>query len=201
MTGIRSIQRQATRKAILSTARRLFLNNSFEGVGVREIAAEAGVATGTVIAAFGSKADLLNAIVIENMEAQIPLMEQAVVDLITTHDRVTACCSVCVNYHHKQIAIVRASMADAWTRSESADAPVLKALKPILRFIKMELERGVSRGEVDPTLNLSLVSSMLFDTILSAYRMSLYSDKDGENLTAILHERLNVLWRCCAVGA
>jgi AcrR family transcriptional regulator len=196
MTGIRIQQRQATRTKILKTARRLFLNSNFDQVGVREIAVEAGVATGTVIAAFGSKADLLNAIVVQDLDAQLPLMEAAAAKYVRTNERIIASCLACLSYQTHQIAIVRATMADAWTRSDEAENRVRKALKPMVEFMVHELERGLGRGEVQFGLDLRLAAWMIFETLINTYRIPVYSKTAPmRDLNAILTQRLSLLLR------
>ena len=196
MTGIRIQQRGATRGKILKTARRLFLGANFNQVGVREIAAESGVATGTVIAAFGSKADLLNAIVIQDLEVQLPLMEAAASEYSGTCDRIRAACLACVTYQAHQIAIIRAIMADAWTRSDEAESRVRVALKPLVALLMHEMELGVLRGEVQFGLDLKLVSVMILETVSNTYRIPVYNAASGApDLSAILTSRLNLLLR------
>jgi AcrR family transcriptional regulator len=193
MTGIRSQQRVATRERILATARQLFLKATFEQVGVREIAAEAGVATGTVIAAFGSKGDLLNAIVVEDLQVQLPLMQCAAEKFDGTFERILAICNACFAYHTYQLAIVRASMADAWTRSDEAENRVREAVKPIIAFLVKELERGIARGEVRVGTNLKLASTMILETVLNSYRIPLYGDSTMSDLGAVIEKRLSLL--------
>jgi AcrR family transcriptional regulator len=200
MTGIRIQQRQATQGKILKTARRLFLNANFDQVGVREIAAEAGVATGTVIAAFGSKTDLLNAIVIQDLQAQLPLMQEAATQHTTTFDRVLASCLACISYQAHQIAIVRASVADSWTRTEEAENRVREAFKPLSAFMVHELERGLMRGEVQFGTDLRLASMMIFEILINTYRIPVYSSKAQQrDLGAILTQRLTFLLRSVCV--
>jgi AcrR family transcriptional regulator len=199
MTGIRSQQRVATRERILATARTLFLSASFEQVGVREIAAEAGVATGTVIAAFGSKGDLLNAIVVDDMQMQLPLIKAAAAQHDATYDRLVASCAACVAYQVKQIAIVRASMADAWTRTDEAENRVRAAVKPIMSHIVSELERGVIRHEVRVGTDLRLAAQMIFETVINSYRIPIYGSSTPADLTPMLEARLGLLLQAICV--
>ncbi|HEX8569938.1 MAG TPA: TetR family transcriptional regulator [Caulobacteraceae bacterium] len=53
----------ATRAAILQAARRRFASEPFEQVGVRDVAAEAGVDAALIARYFGSKEDLFHAVV------------------------------------------------------------------------------------------------------------------------------------------
>jgi AcrR family transcriptional regulator len=61
-------QRDATRAGILDAARAHFEERGFEGANVRAIAAEAGVAAGTVLLHFTDKRDLLHAALFEDLE-------------------------------------------------------------------------------------------------------------------------------------
>ena len=55
----RAEQAKATRRAILESARRLFLSNGYGPTSIRAIAEEAGVAVQTVYAVFGNKRQLV----------------------------------------------------------------------------------------------------------------------------------------------
>lgn len=63
MTETKTVRRRdaaATRLAILASARSLFARDSFENVGIREIASEAGVDAALVSRYFGSKEELFS---------------------------------------------------------------------------------------------------------------------------------------------
>jgi AcrR family transcriptional regulator len=60
---LRAKRAAETRLALLDAARRLFTTSGWAGTGMRDVAAEAGVATETVYAYFPSKRDLLQAVV------------------------------------------------------------------------------------------------------------------------------------------
>ena len=59
MSPRRAEQAKATRRAILESARRLFLSNGYGATSIRAIAEEAGVAVQTVYAVFGNKRQLV----------------------------------------------------------------------------------------------------------------------------------------------
>jgi AcrR family transcriptional regulator len=200
MSTIRSQQRASTQRNILVTARRLFLAASFESVGVREIAAEAGVATGTVFAAFGSKVDLLHAIVIEDMNEQLTLMKAAIVPTDTSFERIANICMACVVYQSNRIATVRAAMADAWTRSDEAESKIRRATKPLYQMVVDELKRGISRGEIRGDLDVKLGAIVILETLINTYRVPLYDDATPADLGVILRARLDTILRGYAIG-
>ena len=59
MSPRRAEQAKATRRAILESARRLFLSNGYGATSIRAVAEEAGVAVQTVYAVFGNKRQLV----------------------------------------------------------------------------------------------------------------------------------------------
>lgn len=67
----RAVQKEETRKRILEIAREHFERDGFEGASVRGIAAEAGVAAGTVLLHFTDKRDLLHAALFDDLAALI----------------------------------------------------------------------------------------------------------------------------------
>jgi AcrR family transcriptional regulator len=75
----RKQQAAATRKEILDTAERLFLQNGYAGTSMAAIAKEAGVALKTVYIAFETKAGLLRALWHRNLRGgleDVPVGEQ-----------------------------------------------------------------------------------------------------------------------------
>jgi AcrR family transcriptional regulator len=195
MTSIRTQQRETTQRKILQTARKLFLASSFDSVGVREIAAEAGVATGTVIAAFGSKVDLLHAIVIEDLNEQLVLMKVAAASFDQTFDRILKLCEACIAHQSNRLAIVRASMADSWLRSDEAENKIRKAIKPLHQVVVDELLRGIERGEIRADLHVKLGANLILESLLNTYRLPLYDDVANADLGKMLRERLDILMR------
>lgn len=67
----RAAQKEETRQRILAVARSHFERDGFAGANVRGIAAEAGVAAGTVLLHFADKRDLLHAALFDDLAALI----------------------------------------------------------------------------------------------------------------------------------
>lgn len=202
MTGIRARQKIATQERVLQAARALFLVQPYEEVGVRDIAAEAGVATGTVIGAFGSKADLLNMIVIEDYMAQYSLIRQAVLGRESLFDRVLAMAMAmaCVGYQQAQLPLLRASLAHSWTRTPAAEGQVREAIRPIFAFIRQELSTAQVLGDVVADAPLWAVTEMLHDQLMAAYRRLAY---DGQSLAEVercLSVRLGLVLDAVSTG-
>jgi AcrR family transcriptional regulator len=201
MHGIRARQKMATQERVLLAARTLFLARPYEEVGVRDIAAEAGVATGTVIGAFGSKADLLNTIVIEDFTTQFELLRQAVLGKQRLLDRVTAMSMACVRYQEKQLPLLRASLAHSWIRTQSAESLVRDAVRPIYAFIREELSTAQVLGDIAADAPLWVLTEMLFDVLMSAYRKMAYDGLSASEMEVVLRQRFKVILGGAAPGS
>lgn len=70
-TAPRTKNAAATRQAMLSAARRRFLQESYENVGLREIAGDAGVDVALVSRYFGSKEDLFKEVLLEGKAGNV----------------------------------------------------------------------------------------------------------------------------------
>jgi AcrR family transcriptional regulator len=193
MSGVRNRQKLATQEKVLAAARRLLLTRPYEDVGVRDIAVEAGVATGTVIGAFGSKADLLNTIVIEDFLNQFDLIRDAVRGHETTLDRMVAIGMACVRYQEHQLPLLRASLAHSWIRSMEAESQVQDAVQPIWNFIRQELSVGVVTGELPESARLGLLVELLFDSVLSCYRRMAYGGHSSDQVEERLRARMGIV--------
>jgi len=67
----RSEQKEETRQRLLDAAREVFEAEGFEGASLRQIAARAGIAAGTIFVHFRDKRDLLHAALFEDLAATL----------------------------------------------------------------------------------------------------------------------------------
>lgn len=73
----RATQREDTRRRLLGVARQLLLERGFEHTALRDVAAAAGVALGTIFVHFTDKHDLLCAALFEDLERAMALAAAA----------------------------------------------------------------------------------------------------------------------------
>jgi AcrR family transcriptional regulator len=201
MTGLRAKQKEETRDKVLAAARRLFIERTFDEVGVRDIASAAGVATGTVIAAFGSKGDLLNAIIVEDLQHQQSLIEAQANSQTDFPARVLAMMVACAHYQSSQISIVRAGMADSWVRSLEAETKVRAALRPLMDFLVFEIKAACQANEIRGDIDVELFAQMILDIQLATYRTGIYNNTSLDNLKPMLEQRLAILLHGVSIGA
>ena len=193
MTRLKSVECGNTRARILATTRKLTISASFEQVAVREIASDADMATRTIISIFGTKGDLLLAIVEEDLTRLLPLSHASTESHDGTSDRILAICLTCAAYHVNQIAILRATMAASWTFSADDAKRVQAAIKPMLELIIRELNRGIGRGELRSDMIIPLTATMILETVVNSFRDAIYGEVILSDLENDIKQRLNLL--------
>jgi AcrR family transcriptional regulator len=79
MAGLRAQQKDQTRQALISQARRLFATNGYAGVALAEIVQSAGVTKGALYHHFGGKTELFRA-VLEEVQQEVAQQVSAVAE-------------------------------------------------------------------------------------------------------------------------
>jgi AcrR family transcriptional regulator len=195
MTGIRARQKQATRVRILESARAQLLHRTFEDVGVREIAEGAGVAAGTVIASFGSKADVLEALMIEDYAIQYQQAIEASQGLETVSTRLLAMLAVGITYYADQPGLLKASLTATWGNAREASQRIFQSMRPIYATIAAELDAGKARGEVRADVDVKTGAHMVFECLVATHAVSIHGTGDTATMHRVLERRLGLLLR------
>ncbi|MFN8127118.1 MAG: helix-turn-helix domain-containing protein [Candidatus Nanopelagicales bacterium] len=154
----RRMQAEQTRAAVLDAARRLFAERGWAGTSMRGVAKEAGVAMETVYAGFGSKGQLLAAVMdvaVVGDDLPIPLAQRDValgLAVGTREQRVAKAASMSTAISARTCDLVRALLHGATTDSTLAER--LTALDArrrgeIAGFFELVASRPATPEELD----------------------------------------------------
>lgn len=143
-----------TNDLLVAAAERLFLDRSLEDVTVEEIAAEAGVATGSIYNHFGSKAGLHAAVVQRAIEVDREHMDLAYIDERTPADQIRAAAAEYLRFALEQPALFRmlASPPDPGSYpagQRTADELAARVAEQNQRLADA-IRAGVASGEMRP---------------------------------------------------
>ncbi len=149
MTTWRETAREQRKELILEAAARVFARNGFQRATMREIADEAGIATGTIYLYFDDKRDLLLSIA-EQLVHLIPreLPSHATPDEERSFIR-------CVL--DEQLRVVeeyrpffRAVVGEMWTDDSLRTQYLNRVLAPLVNTIELFLKIGIETGKARP---------------------------------------------------
>ncbi len=161
-----------TRRAqILKVAAAVFAEKGYQRATVKEVAARAGIAPGTIYLYFGSKRDILSAIV---SETETPMVA-ALLEMGELGDREAMIVMIekGLSITDAQLPFNRTLFSEVWVDDgilEESVAVRIRQIHHLLeRYIAERIATGVFRS-VDPALTAQLVLGMFGSLIVPAVR-------------------------------
>ncbi|WP_327350651.1 TetR/AcrR family transcriptional regulator [Streptomyces sp. NBC_01304] len=185
--GVRRRDAAATREAILHSARKAFARSGYDGVGVREIAAGAGVTAMLVNRYFGSKEQLFIDVLDECMRQPRVMSDDNIKSPTAARDLATAL----VRQTERGAPPLDGFMIMLHSASSAQAAPYARKL--VEEHHHRTLAQGLD-GQLAPqraALVLSLVSG--FQVMRQMYGLSALADADSETLIDLLTPLLEQL--------
>ena len=167
----RDMRREATKAAVLEAARRVFLEQGFEGATIKQIADEAGVSPGTVLNAEPSKAALLVAILKREYEQIAESAERMEAVLSgNASDRLNALLHLMLDGHTRHTELFAAAIGHSWLVSDPAYQAAIEDMDFAWEALRRVMRDGVERGEFREDLNIDGLLQVLLDIFFSAIR-------------------------------
>ena len=190
----RALAKQRTRERVLAAARRLFSERGYEGATIRDIAQAAGMSTGAVFASFADKSELFEEILTADYEVIYAQMTQAARAAKTVDEALLGLFGVAYSFHLEQLPLLRASIAESWTRSEAAERRARNDLKHIFKLIGAALQRAIDEGQLKKDIDAKLLAEITWDVYVANYRRAVYDGWSVEALLARLSDQLKVIF-------
>lgn len=155
-----------SRQAILSAARRLFMEQGFRGIAMRQIAEAVGVTKAALYYHFHDKEELFVAVVESYLLEMASLIDEAVAAGGTTRTQVGTVVRRMLTQPVEQRAVLRLASQELSNVSEAARRRFLAAYhERFVQRIADLLQRGIASGElrpVDPTLATWTLLGMMY---------------------------------------
>ncbi len=182
-----------TRGRVLQAARDLFMERGYEAATIRDIAARAGLSTGAVFASFSDKADLFKAVLAEDLERQLELLEAVQSVDLPVKQALLTLFRAAYSFHLEQLPLLQAATGLSW--SQGLDGPLghRPAYGPAVAAITGLLDRGQARGELPARADTTLIAEMVWEGYLANYRRAVFDQWGLEQLLAHLAQQIEVL--------
>jgi AcrR family transcriptional regulator len=195
MLGQREEQKRRTRARILAAARKLFEDPGYDATTIRMIAAEAGVAVGSVFTTFESKEDVLIAITGE-------VLDQLAEDMAKTFDAIggTAREKAKIFFAEAFIALqerlpllmVHLGLAWRWSRTVEAERKV--QLTKVFKIMVDALSEGVRSGELPADTDIPFLTDILADIFIRNFRRAWFRQLDARALAALSARQIDLVF-------
>lgn len=153
----RHARKEATQARILEVARRHFEREGFEAANIRAIAAEAGVATGTVLLHFTDKTGLLHASLYEDLENAIArcLATKTRGPLLT---RLSAVARLFYVYYSERPKLSRTLLRESLFAAEPWRGRFTSQVVRVTTHVAMLVEEAKAEGEIARSTDARLLS-------------------------------------------
>ncbi len=152
---------------ILSAAARVYSQHGFRGATTRLIATEAGVNEVTLFRTFGSKAELLQAMLQSQVSAHAaPILSD---DISNPQETLSEWCASLIEYVREHAHMIRKTIAEAEERPDAAcaacEGPSTAGVSLTL-YVERLVESGAAEQDVDVHTAVSMFMSAIFGDAL-----------------------------------
>ncbi|MRH42922.1 TetR family transcriptional regulator [Aquibacillus halophilus] len=152
-------------KQIIDAAVTVIAENGYHASKVSKIAAQAGVADGTIYLYFKNKEDILVSLFQEKMGQFIEKTEQQI-DLKQNAEEKM---KTLIHMHFSQLSddhdLAIVTQLELRQSNKELRLMINEVLKRYLSIIDRIVEEGIAEGSFDPKLNIRLVRHMIFGTL------------------------------------
>ncbi|HWA62532.1 MAG TPA: TetR/AcrR family transcriptional regulator [Caulobacteraceae bacterium] len=198
----REAQKQATRRRVLDAARSLFNEIGYDEATVRAIADRAGVSVGSVFTTFNSKADILDQVMQDRLQALyseagqvIPLMRGS------TADRFRSLFAVLYAFESRHVRLFLAHIATSYRWDVDPAARPFGSNTVIRNLMRQWLAEGVERGDVRADVDAELTIDLIVGLYGWNYRLAAGAATDGRDLTAVMDRQIGLVFEGLAPRA
>jgi TetR/AcrR family transcriptional regulator, cholesterol catabolism regulator len=195
MLGQREEQKQRTRARILAAARKLFADPGYEATTIRMIAAEAGVAAGSVFTTFESKEDVLFAIsteMFDEIAMRVAARLSATRGSAREKVKLFFCEMIAAMEHRLPLMMVHFGLSWRWSHEIESERP--SHVGKLFQAAHALLKDGVASGEIAPDTDIQLLGEVLADICVRNIRRTWYRRLDGESLAVVAGRQVDLVF-------
>jgi AcrR family transcriptional regulator len=173
---IQQIEHIDKKEAILIEAEKLFSEQDFDAVSVRDIAKEANVNIAMISYYFGSKEKLFEALIVRRIESSMNLLRGMITPEMTCYEKM---CAV-IDYYIDKLINNRNVHKMINRELSSNNRPHLREMimgrmRSNREFIKGIMGEGIRNGEFKPDMDIDMTIMNFFATIQHIVGASYYS--------------------------
>jgi AcrR family transcriptional regulator len=189
----RAAAKQQTRLRLVNAARELVAERGYEAATLRDVAERARVSTGAVFASFEDKADLFNAVLLDDQAALLVQVRRAAEGAETAREALFAMLMAGYEQFIDQPSLVQAHLSFSWSSDKDLERRRAETRGLILEALAGALREGLVRGELAPPMDTALVAEMAWDGYVAGWRRVIFDAWDLDGLGQYLMNRIDVL--------
>lgn len=189
----RAAAKQQTRRRLIDAARALVAERGYEAATLRDVAERARVSTGAVFASFEDKADLFNAVVLDDQAALLSRMRHAAEGAASAGEALFDMLMAGYAQWIDQPSLIQAQLGFSWSSGRALELRRGEARRLILEALAEPLREGLIRGELSAPMDTALIAEMAWDAYVAGWRGVIFDGFDLNETSRRLAARLDVL--------
>lgn len=188
----RDKQKLLTRARVMDAARTLFAEKGYEQATIRDIAALAGVAPGSVFTTFASKSDLLQEIVYARFMtlAEALSFPTPITDPIA---QLTSIARLAYGYELQEQRLMAEIVGASWTWSKDAEFENRRRVVSFFNLIERVIRGGQEAGAIRSDTPAAMLAEMAVALYLQNLRKAIFDGEDASELTERYTRQIKVL--------
>lgn len=189
----RDRQKLQTRARVVDAARALFAEKGYEQATIRDIAARAGVAPGSVFTTFQTKADLLLEIVFSRY---LEIAEHLSAPAVGGADPITQLREFARRAYTVELQeprLLAETIAASWTWSSLSEQENRRRMAPLIGLMERVLTAHLASTRPMPPADVMLLADMVFAIYLRNFRQALFDGAGPDELAARFERQLRLI--------
>lgn len=151
-----------TRALLLEVATQMLGERGFGSTSVDEIAEKAGVAKGTVYYHFRSKAELVDALIVDGLTPLAAQLREAVSHTTGARESLQAIVMTELVFIRDNRQFAKLLVRELWQEDRAWRETLMLIRERIVTVIREQVERGIEAGELRADLDAHFAASSLF---------------------------------------
>ncbi|MBC2582380.1 TetR/AcrR family transcriptional regulator [Clostridium sp. DJ247] len=177
-----------TKRLIFESSIKIFSMYGYNGATMDTIAADAGVAKGTLYYHFKSKEEIFNYIIKEGMLLLKDRIESSIIEHEDILSKIKLLCKIQLGLVHESKDFFKVIMSQLWGQ-ESRQLELRESIEKYINYIKTYLEEAIAQGVIKNGDSLHMAYT-LFGTLCSVATYELI-DEHGEDLEQLIDNILS----------
>lgn len=180
----RERQKLLTRARVVDAARALFAEKGYEQATIRDIAARAGVAPGSVFTTFSSKSELLLEIVFTKYMTLAEALSDTVDHTGDPVEQLTLLARLAYGYELQEPRLLAETIGASWTWTPKEDFENRRRLQPLTSRIEQILHNAQTAGRLPAHMDCAMLGDIVFAIYTRNFRRALFDGEDAPTLAA-----------------
>ena len=191
----KALQSEETKARLVAAARVLFTDYGYHEVSVTEIAEKAGVTHGMINAHFHAKAGLLYAVIHENNDQQIQIVNAAEDFSGDLLEWTRQFVRVFIDYELATPDLLSVMQSYYWQWPAHLESQNVQQLRDAFTPFRARLKKAVELGEVVPDVKVSRLERMIYAIYTMGLRPAIYSGASAQDCEDEIMEQIEILFR------